>query len=219
MATQKREFVLGNYYHIYNRGNSKQNIFKDEGDKNRFTQLLFLCNGENSFKFDRISKKDLFNFTYEKGDTLVEICAWVLMSNHFHLLIYIPEGSENDCLSKFLAKLEAAYLKYFNKRHNRTGGLFEGRFQSVLVTGDKYLKYLYSYVHLNPLKSLDQNWKENKLRIKKANVYLDSYKFSSYIDLVNKQKRSENNILSQNSKVKEISAVANSLEKLFSLLE
>ena len=106
MATQKRDFVPGNYYHIYNRGNSKQKIFLDEADKNRFTQLLYLCNGNKSFVYKRLLVKEIFNFTFDKGDSLVEICAWVLMSNHFHLLIFVPESSNSKKISKFISRLE-----------------------------------------------------------------------------------------------------------------
>lgn len=216
MATQKREFVPGNYYHIYNRGNSKQKIFNSESDKSRFSHLLYLCNGKKSFYYKRISAKNIFSFSFEKGQPLIEICAWVLMSNHFHLLIYIPENSDSENISKFIGRLESSYLKYFNEKHERSGGLFEGRFKSVLVDDDKYLKHLFSYIHLNPLKMLNNNWKEEGLKIKNAYNYLSDYKFSSFHDLVLKKERFEKKILSDNFKVNQISDKANSIANLFS---
>ena len=217
MTTLKRDFVAGNYYHVYSRGNSKQKIFLDEADKNRFVNLLYLCNGENKFQFADIPMKKLLEFSFERGTCLVEICAWVLMSNHFHLLIFIPENGDSESISKFMARLLSAYLNYFNIKYKRTGGLFEGRFQSIFVDNDYYLKYLFSYIHLNPLKMLDENWKQNYLEIKKANIYLEGYKYSSFHDLVVRQKRHEKNILTNNSKVQNISEETNSLDKLFSL--
>ena len=218
MTTLKRDFVPGNYYHVYTRGNSKQKIFLSESDKNRFTHLLYLCNGKKRFQYVKISMKKLFEFTFEKEENLVEICAWVLMDNHFHLLIFVPEGKNAENISKFMSRLLGAYLKYFNEKHHRTGGLFEGRFQSVLVEDENYLKYLFSYIHLNPLKMLNKNWKEEGLKIKNANVYLEDYKFSSFHDLIIKKKRHEKNILTENLKVLEISRISNTLDNLFSLL-
>ena len=215
MAIHKRNLVPGNYYHIYNRGNSKQKIFLDESDKNRFTQLMYLCNGTKSFHYIFLAMEKIFNFTFEKGESLTDVCAWVLMDNHFHILIYLPENSDAGNLSKFVARLSSSYLKYFNEKHNRTGGLFEGRYQSILVEEDSYLKYLFSYIHLNPLKMLDKDWKHNFLKIKKAKIYLEDYKYSSFNDLVSKHKRPENNILTNNVKVLGISNSANSLEKVF----
>lgn len=218
MATEKRVFVPGNYYHIYNRGNSKQKIYLSESDKNRFTQLLYLCNGKKSFLFHRLNQKQLFNYNFDKGEQLVEICAWVLMTNHFHLLIYIPENCDSTNLSKYVGKLESSYLKYYNQKNQRTGSLFEGRFKSRLVEEDLYLKNLYSYIHLNPLKMLNANWRQELPKIKNADAYLDAYKFSSYHDLVSKKNRPEIKILSNNPKVVGISTFANTVDKLFSLL-
>lgn len=218
MSTEKRDFAPGNFFHIYSRGSSKQKIFLDESDKNRFLNLLYLCNGQEKFQFNDIPIKKLFDFSFKRGEVLVEICAWVLMNNHFHLLIYVPENGKPENISKFIARLLSAYLNYFNAKYNHTGGLFEGRFQSILVDNDEYLKYLFSYIHLNPLKMLDQNWKQNLKNTKIAVNYLNDYKYSSIHDLVVKKNRYEKNILTANFKVVEISLEANSLDKLINLM-
>jgi REP element-mobilizing transposase RayT len=218
MATQKRVFVSGVFYHIYNRGTSKQKIFLGDEDKNRFTQLLYLCNGTKSFVYRNLSQKKVFEFSFDKGENLVEICSWVLMDNHFHLLVYLPDNVSGINISSFISRLEAAYLKYFNEKRNRTGNLFEGRFKSILIDSDDHLKYLFSYIHLNPLKMMDQFWKQNFHKLKKVEAYLNDYKFSSYQDLIRRDKRHEAKILSQNKKVSEISKIANDPDKLFSHL-
>lgn len=218
MVTIKRDFVPGNYFHIYNRGTSKQKIFIDESDKVRFKNLLYLCNGEKSFAYKDLSERVISEYSYKKGNNLLEICSWVLMNNHFHILVFIPENISADNISKFLGKLSSAYLKYFNVKYARTGNLFEGRFKSILVEDDTYLKYLYSYIHLNPLKMLNNNWKEEGLKIKNAEAYLNDYSFSSYHDLVLKKERPEKNILSHNEKVIELAINANNFKTLFSLI-
>ncbi len=162
--------------------------------------------------------KTIFQYSFDKSDNLVEICSWVLMDNHFHILVFVPEEFKAENISKFLSRLSAAYLKYFNEKHRRTGNLFEGRFQCIPVEDDYYLKHLFSYIHLNPLKMLDPNWKQTGLKIPKAKIYLEDYKFSSFHDLIMQKNRYEKNILTTNQKVLEISKRANNLEKLFSNL-
>src|SRR3989344_1697653 len=84
------------------------------------------------------------------------------MPNHFHILI--REKIEGG-ISKYMLKLMTGYSMYFNKRYERTGKLYEGVFKSSLLDKDTYLKYIYSYIHLNPAKLQDKNWRENKKSI------------------------------------------------------
>jgi putative transposase len=218
MATEKRNFIPNTFYHVYNRGTSKQKIFLDDADKNRFTHLLYLCNGQKPFTYRNVPMKKLFDFSFEKGDSLVDICSWVLMNNHFHLLIYLKDEEACRNMSKFLSRLSASYLKFFNEKYNRTGNLFENRYQCIPVVEDIYLKYLFSYIHLNPLKILDPNWKQVGLKIPKANVFLNDYKFSSFHDLVVKKGRHEKKILSANQKVTSLSELANNSDTLFAFV-
>jgi len=91
MAIRKTPLVRGEYYHIYNRGNSKQMIFLDNEDYNRFIKLLYLCNSKKRVNFrDDIVDKNIYAFDYERGEPIISIGAWVLMSNHFHLYITEP---------------------------------------------------------------------------------------------------------------------------------
>jgi putative transposase len=217
MATEKRVHAPGHYYHIYNRGNSKQKIFKDESDKTRFSHLLYLCNGTKQFRYNELPMQEIYEFSFEKGENLVEVCSWVLMDNHFHLLIFIPEEISSENISKYLARLTSSYLKYFNEKYERTGGLFEGRYKSDLISDDYHLKHLYSYIHLNPLKMMDPNWKLNLPKLQKAETYLNDYKYSSYIDLILSLNRNEAKILSNYQRVIEIADKANTYHKIFSI--
>ncbi|MFH7026812.1 MAG: transposase [Heteroscytonema crispum UTEX LB 1556] len=118
-------FKSGNYYHIYNRGNNRQIIFFE-----RKNYLLFL----------KLIQKHLINNN-------VEIVAYCLMPNHYHLLIYLNTDNLSDLMQAFIL----SYTKRINKRFNRVGSLFQGRFQAIHVDTDEYLLYLSRYIHLNPV--------------------------------------------------------------------
>src|SRR3989344_8793587 len=138
MSIRKTPILNGEYYHIYNRGNSKKRIFFNDEDYLRFIKLLYLCNSDKNINFrtDIIEKKiDAWNF--EKGCPIVSIGAWVLMPNHFHIYITssrsLASGKFNNAIVIFLQKLGTAYAKYFNAKYKRAGSLFEGKFKSVHV--------------------------------------------------------------------------------------
>ena len=179
MSVRKTPFVPGEYYHIYNRGNSKQKIFLSKKDYERFVALLYGINTNESFNFFNFKKGNGI-FLKEVKNQLVSIGAYCLMPNHFHILI-TPLSEKG--LSKFMQKLSTAYSMYFNETYKRTGGLFEGKFKSVHVENDNQLKYLFSYIHLNPVKLINSEWKENGIKnIKKTFKYLDTYLYSSFLD-------------------------------------
>ncbi len=198
MTDRKISFAEGEYYHIYNRGNSKQKIFLDKQDYDRFVKLLYLCNSKSSFNFrEDIVKQKIDAFDFECGKPILSIGAWVLMPNHFHLLVTIsPRGClGQEGITVFMGKLCTAYSMYFNKKYKRTGKLFEGAFKSVHVETDEQLKYNFSYIHLNPIKLIDKSWKEEGIKdITKALSFLDKYKWGSYLDYIG-IKRSESKII------------------------
>lgn len=179
MAMRKVEFAIGEFYHIYNRGNSKQKIFHDKSDYERFVNLLFLANSKNSFNFFNLLK-DGHIYDFDRGGTFVDIGAYCLMPNHFHILI---TPKEEGSISKFMQKFTTAYAMYHNQKHERTGSLFEGKFKSQHIDNDRHLKYLFSYIHLNPIKLIEPKWKELGVKNKKRALdFLQNYKFSSYQD-------------------------------------
>jgi len=185
MSIRKTSFVSKEYYHIYNRGNSKQTIFLDERDYNRFIKLLFISNGQNNFKIQFVGEQNVYDFKREK--ILVGIGSYCLMPNHFHLLLtQIEDGG----ISKFMQKLSTAYSMYFNNRYERTGSLFEGKFKSEYVDKNRYLKYLFAYIHLNPLKLIDPKWeKSGALNTQQTINFLRNYPYSSYQDYLGNNRK------------------------------
>lgn len=120
-------FVQGGFYHVFNRGNNKQNIFLRPADYNRY--------------LDKIKE-----YKNEHGVTVIAYC---LMPNHIHLLLR-QNGPEP--ISIFMQKLHTSYSKYFNTKYNLVGHLFQDRFKTKIVDQDEYLMHLSRYIHLNPHK-------------------------------------------------------------------
>lgn len=190
-----RTIIISNdeYYHIYNRGNSKQIIFKDNHDKDRFVQLLSVMNQEGRKKIEDVPSHLVFD---KFENPLVSIAAYVLMDNHFHILC--KQTSDNG-ITKFMQKVCTAYVAYFNKKYARRGGLFEGNFKVKHVATDLYLQYLYAYIHLNPAKMVDKNWKENiKIKDKIITDFIKHYPYSSFHDYCGIKRPSNSIILESN---------------------
>ena len=191
---RKVAFVQGEYYHVYNRGIEKRITFSDIIDYKRFVLLLKILNTTENIVVRDLFKNKTYNEIISKkiDDPIVAIGAYCLMPNHFHLLI--KETRENG-ITEFMQKLSTAYSMYFNIKHHRKGTLFEGPFKAEHANEDRYLKYLISYIHLNPVKLIDSKWKERGLRdYSKTKKYLDNYEFSSYFDYTG-IKRPQNKIL------------------------
>ncbi|MCK4622412.1 MAG: transposase [Desulfuromonadales bacterium] len=116
----------GAFYHVTNRGNERKAIFKDDKDRYTFIDLL---------------SRSLEVYS-------VNLYSFVLMNNHFHLLVETPLGN----LSQFMRHFNISYTSAFNRRHHRTGHLYQGRYKSVLIDSDTYLSMVSRYIHLNPVK-------------------------------------------------------------------
>jgi len=178
MSLRKTPFVIGEYYHIYNRGILKNPIFLNEVDRIRFIKLLFVCNSSKPIIFKLVQGKALDEI--ERGNSLVDIGAYCLMPNHFHILLY---EKVEDGISLFMQKLLTAYSMYFNKKYERKGPLFESKFNSKHIDTDDYIKWVFSYIHLNPVKLIDSNWKEDGISdLTKAESFMKDYEYSSYHD-------------------------------------
>lgn len=181
MARQVNFFAPREYYHIYNRGTEKRLIFLDEVDYVRFLSLLYLCNSSLPVhRSDYINASLNTLLALPRGESIVDIGAYCLMPNHFHFLLH--ECTEGG-ISTFMQKISTAYIMYFNKRYERSGSLFQGRFRAEHLDTDNYLKYMFAYIHLNPIGIIDKGWKKHQIHNKiKAKEYLNSYRFSSYLD-------------------------------------
>ena len=191
--SRKIEFSVDEYYHVYNRGTDKREIFMSSSDKDRFVALLYLANSNQPFHFSDIATAP---FEFDRGERLVDIGAYCLMPNHFHLLL---REFEEGGLSQFMHRLSTGYTMYFNKKNERSGSLFENRFRALHVGNDDYLRYLLAYIHLNPIKIFQPNWREIGLKNKSsAKKFLNNYQYSSYDDYVGR-KRVEGIIINRDS--------------------
>ena len=181
---RKIVFAEGEYYHVYNRGVDQREIFLGDQDYERFLKLLYVSNGNRSFKFRDIQNIKLDHI--DRGEPLVAIGAYALMPNHFHILVKeIQEGG----ISQFMGKLTTSYSMYFNTISERTGALFEGRFKAQHVDNDEYMKYLYAYIHLNPVKLIEPKWKDFGLKNKGgAKKFLEQYRYSSYPEYTQRER-------------------------------
>ncbi len=177
---RKFVFSVDEYYHIYQRGIEKRKVFLDHGDYWRFLSLLYLSNADPAIHRSDFSSKDKTSiFSKTRSKLLVAIGAYCLMPNHFHLLVReITDGG----ISRFMQKLITGYTMYFNKKHQRSGALFGGPFGAQHVDNDVYLRYLYAYIHLNPVKIVDpESWAGKRIvNVKSAKNFLDNYRYSSF---------------------------------------
>ncbi len=198
------QFVEGEIYHIYNRGVDKRKIFLGDLDYLRFIHDLFEFNDDNSsipssVRFSSYSsgvkdKETFFEveprkmFLYRREiprKLLVNILAFSLMPNHFHLLL---KEREKNGIVRFMQKLGTGYTMYFNKKQERVGSLFQGRFKAKLVDREKYLEYLLYYIHFNCLELIDARWSEKTIQDYQAAVgQLNTYRWSSHLDYAGKR--------------------------------
>ena len=117
-----------------------------------------------------------------REDPLVEVGAYSLMPNHFHLLLH--EKQENG-ISRFMQKIGTAYTMYFNIKHQRIGGLFVRPFRAKYVGDDIYFKQVAQYIHLNAAELFEPEWKQgNVTSMMQLEHALRSYQYSSYQDYI-----------------------------------
>ena len=115
----------------------------------------------------------------------MEIICFVLMGNHYHLLL---KQLKDKGISKFMLKVGTGYAMYFNQKYKRTGRLFEGTFKSILADRDSYIVYLSRYIHLNPAERMESAQDEDKKKERgNVAVFLSNYKWSSYLDYIGKK--------------------------------
>ena len=122
-----RPEVPGAVWHITSRGNERQDVFLDDEDRERFLSLLGKVAGDFDWR----------------------VHAYVLMGNHYHLMLETPEPT----LSRGMRQLNGIYTQAFNGRHDRVGHLYQGRFKAILVEREAHLLELIRYVVLNPVRA------------------------------------------------------------------
>jgi putative transposase len=149
MARPLRVEYPGAFYHVINRGNAGEDIFINNRDREKFLEYL---------------EKAIERFD-------IKIHTYCLMTTHYHLLVETPQPN----LSQAIKWINVSYAGYFNRKRQRRGHLFQGRFKSILVDADEYLKQLSRYIHLNPMRA-------------KMVDKLSSYPWSSYPFFIGKKK-------------------------------
>ncbi len=142
MSRKNIPIVVGESYHIFNRGTDKRDIFNDKFDYLRFYDSLAFFNTIVPGKNYRLAKSS-FNKTLEK---LVSIKAYSLLPNHYHLIL-IP--LVNNGISEFIKRVSGGYTSYYNERNNRNGVLFQGKYKKVHINTDEQYEYLFAYVNEN----------------------------------------------------------------------
>ena len=187
---RKFVFSIGEFYHLYSRGNDKRKIFLTNNDHQRFICSLYAANSSEPIHLSDLPQWSKQIWKQARGKTLVDIGAYCLMPNHFHLLI--KEKKEGGVTS-FMRKLLTSYSSYFNVKHKRTGKLFEGAFKATHVDNDQYLNYLYAYIHLNPIKIDNPDGWPDKVVANShlAKQFLEHYKYSSYHEHLGRQRQEQ----------------------------
>ena len=150
MARSLRILYENAHYHVTCRGNGGQNIFFDDADRRKFLALL-----------DRSVE------IYQTG-----ILAFVLMTNHFHLVVRTPLPNLNE----FMRHFNISYTSYVNHRYRRPGHLYQGRYKALVIEADSYLVEVSRYVHLNPVRTAECS----DLSFDEKNELLRHYQWSSY---------------------------------------
>lgn len=188
MSKLLRYKALVDLYHVLNRGVDKRTIFLDNKDYLRFIYNLAEFNDQKwatlaSYRFKSldIASPKLID---KPRNPLVDIHAFCLMPNHYHLLL--SPKTENG-ISQFMKKINMGYAKYFNLRYTRVGALFQGRYKSVPIMEEDHFLHLPYYIHMNPLDLFAPEWRRGRIRNpNEALRFLENYKWSSFSDYIGK---------------------------------
>jgi putative transposase len=170
--------------HTLNRGVDKRDIFLDKQDYLRFIHDLYELNNKDNVYNGRIAfNRDnewLKEYVERDRDMIVDVHAFCLMPNHYHLLL---SPRIEDGISLFMKKVNIAYAKYFNQKYNRVGTLFQGRYKSVPVKEESHFLHLPYYIHSNPLDLIVPEWRMGMVPcFSQARDFLMMYRWSSFLD-------------------------------------
>lgn len=190
MVIKRPQLVNGEIYHVVIRGVDGLKIFKNDNDRYRGIFSLYEFNNARPVEIrtrrqERKREKKYGGLSSDNRDLLVEILCFCFMPNHIHLLL---KQIKRDGITRFMRKLGTGYAGYFNRRCDRKGHLFQNRFCAVRIKTDEQLQIAFVYIHTNPISIIEPRWKEKGIRnIKKIIKFLESYRWSSYFDYINKK--------------------------------
>ncbi len=174
--------MVGDIYHICNRGIRKEKIFDTESDYFRFVLNLYRLNNKGESLRINSSRKSIDS--YPEQNKIVEVLKWTLLPNHYHLLLY--EKVDGGVL-EFVKRFGNSFTKYINIKREKSGYLFQNRAKIIQIKSDKHFLYIPFYVDLNLL-DLIYTKKENKKKdIKKSLDFFKNYKWSSFRDYFGNQ--------------------------------
>lgn len=191
MPRQPRRIQVGGIYHVVQRGVERRKIFLKKQDYSRFILGLEFFNSDAPARlWELIAKAGTVPASQRLGEMrqqevsrkrLIELMAFALMPNHFHLLVReIRSGG----LSAFMRKM-GGYATYFNKQYDRVGSLFQSRFRHVEVKDDAQLTSVFVYIHTNPVELWEPGWKDFDVRDPREAIRrLGEYRWSSYRDYI-----------------------------------
>ncbi len=165
------------FMHLMGRGVEKRDIVMDDSDRLRFIHNLYAFNDSNPVEnYGLPARRE----ERPRRSLLVNIHAFCLMRNHYHLLV--SEVIENG-ISLFMQKLNMGYTKYFNERYERSGALWQGKYRKVSIARDAHFLYIPFYIHLNPLDHVMPEWRDGGVRnAREALKHLAEYRWSSHLD-------------------------------------
>ncbi|MBI2063560.1 MAG: transposase [Candidatus Yanofskybacteria bacterium] len=147
---KKPQFVTGEFYHIYNRGNNKRPIFLKPFNMLRFLEGMIEFNVRGpigSIYAKSFEKDDQLSGSTTKLVKLVDFICYCLNPNHFHLLV---RQLEDGGIVELMHKIGTGYTRYFNEKYKFSGALFQGRYKAIQIDTNDYLLYLSAYINLNP---------------------------------------------------------------------
>lgn len=157
MAYRKTALVTGEVYHVFNRGVNKQQIFWDDHDYERaINSMIYYSFAKPRVKYSHLNRlldheqSQIWKDLQEKHEILASLIAFVLMPNHYHILI---KQTADNGISKFLSNWQNSFSKYINVKHDRIGPLFQGPFKAVRISSNPQLLHVSRYIHLNPFTS------------------------------------------------------------------
>ena len=170
---------------MLDRGVDKRLVFMDEEDHYRFIHDLYVFNDTSPmYANGYFFQQESFDIGCQKiakdRACLVDIHAFALMPNHYHLLL---SPLVEDGIPKFMKKLNMGYSKYFNEKNKRTGALWQGKYKSISVVNDGHFLYIPFYIHFNPLDMFAPEWRKGNIRNRpEAKEFLKNYRWSSHLD-------------------------------------
>ena len=191
MSVKGPKLVNNEIYHIVIRGVGDSLIFKNEDDHYRAIFSLYEFNTTTPIEIRKqrekrkTAKSSGGQTSADSRELLVEILTFCFMPNHIHLLL---KQIRNNGITQFMQKLGTGYAAYFNKKYNRKGHLFQGRFRAVHIKNNEQLKTVFVYIHTNGVFLIEPKWKERRIKNPpKVIKFLENYKWSSYPDYIGKK--------------------------------